>query len=478
LVESAGLALGGAAIGLALARAMLRVILSSAPTGLLPTNVGIDARVLTFALALTLLTTVGVGLWPAFRTTKPRIAGALHEGGRAAVGGMRALRARRVLVVAETSLALVLLISAGLVLQSLGHMLRVDPGFRPERVAMVRVTLPAARYRDTTQVRFFRDLQSRLEGRGGIEAMGAANTAPIAGGGIVTPIRLLHTDRPDGGKLMAMATAVTPGYFRTLNIPVLQGRDVAWSDAKATLVVSQSAAKLFWPGEHAVGKRIAFGSRDTIGAEVVGVVGDTHARGITTDVPPMIYLHYSGATSIARTMTLVVRGRGDDAAVIATTRQAVLEIDGTLPIFAPNSVSALIAQSLGQPRLNTMLLSIFAGVALLLAVIGIYGVISYSVTQRAQEIGVRMALGARQRDVLRLVLREGASLAAIGVAIGVAGAFLATPLIRNWLFGIEPSDPVTMLGTSFTLVLVALAASYLPARRASHVDPIIAMRAD
>jgi putative ABC transport system permease protein len=192
----------------------------------------------------------------------------------------------------------------------------------------------------------------------------------------------------------------------------------------------------------------------------------------------MIYMHYSGATNIARTMSIVVRGRGDVTAVTATTKQAVREIDRTLPLFQPRAVVELIDQSIGQPRLNTTLLTLFALVALVLAAIGIYGVISYSVTQRTQEIGVRMALGAQQGDVLRLVLREGAALAAAGVVIGVGGAFIATPLIRSWLFGIERTDPATIAGTALSLVAIALAASYLPARRASRVDPLVAMRAD
>ena len=393
-------------------------------------------------------------------------------------GGARALSARRSLVVAETSLALVLLICAGLVMQSLRHMLAVDPGFKAEHVVTMRVTLPGPRYNDTTQVQFFRELQSRLEGRGGIEAVAAANTPPISGGGIVTNIRLIGASRSPSERLMGNVTAVTPGYFRAMSIRILQGRDAAWSDARATLVVSQAAARTFWPGQSPLGKRIAFGASDTLGLEVVGVVNDTRARGITVDVPPMIYMSYAGATSIARTMSIVVRGRGDATSVTATTKRAVLEIDRTLPLFNARPVTDLIDQSIGQSRLNGTLLAIFAVVAFVLAIIGIYGVISHSVTQRTQEIGVRMALGAQQSDVLGLVLREGAALAALGVVVGVGGAFIATPLIRSWLFGIENTDATTITATALLLVLVSVAASYLPARRASRVDPLVAMRAE
>ena len=207
-------------------------------------------------------------------------------------------------------------------------------------------------------------------------------------------------------------------------------------------------------------------------------MGDARNRGLTTDAPAMIYMAYQGATRVARTMTIVARGRGDVGAVVATTKQAIREIDPALPLYNAQSVTQIIEQSMGQPRLNTILLAFFALVAVVLAVIGIYGVVSYSVTQRTQEIGVRMALGARQNDVLRLVLREGAALAAVGVVIGIAGAFLATPLIRSWLFGIERTDLRTIAVTAVGLVAVALAASYLPARRASKVDPLVAMRGD
>jgi putative ABC transport system permease protein len=478
LVESALLAIGGALLGLIIAKLTLRVILRVAPTGLLPGTIGLHGRVLAFALGLAALTTIIVGLWPALSVTRLRLARSLRDGGRSSSGGVRTLRTRRSLVVAETSLALVLLICAGLVLQSLQRMLRVDPGFQPDHVVTMRVSLPGPRYNDTTQVQFFRDLQSRLEGRGGIDAVAAANTAPISAGGINAPIRLIGMPARAGEKLMGPATAITPGYFRTLGMRLVGGRDIAWSDAGPTLVVNESAARRYWPGQNAIGKHIAFGDRDTVGLEVVGIVSDAHARGLTTDAPAMIYMAYAGAARIARTMTIVARGRGDVGAVVATTKQAVREIDPALPLYNAQSVTQIIEQSMGQPRLNTILLSFFALVAVVLAVIGIYGVVSYSVTQRTQEIGVRMALGARQNDVLRLVLREGAALAAIGVAIGVVGAFVATPLIRSWLFGIERTDAPTIVVTAVGLVVTALAASYLPARRASKVDPLVAMRGD
>jgi predicted permease len=478
MVESAELAIAGALLGLLIAKLTLRAILAVAPTGLLPTTIGLDVGVLAFAAALIVFTTLIVGLWPALSATRPRLTGPLHDGGRASTGGLRALRARRTLVVAETSLALVLLICAGLVIQSLRHMLRVDPGFRPERVVTMRVSLTGARYNDTTQVQFFRDLQSRLGARAGIEAVAAANTPPISAGGITTAIRLVGMPVRVGEQLMGAATAITPGYFRALAIPILQGRDVDWNDPDPKLLVSQAAARMYWPGQSAVGRRIAFGAKDTLGLEVVGVVADSRSRGITTDAPAMIYMAYAGAARIARTMTLVVRGRGDAGAVLATAKTALREIDPTLAFYNVRTVDDIIQQSIGQPRLNTMLLSFFAFVAVALAIIGIYGVVSYSVAQRTQEIGVRMALGAAQRDVMSLILREGGVLAVVGVVLGIGGALVATRSIQSWLFGIERMDPATIVVTAVGLIVVAVAASYLPARRASRVDPLVAMRAD
>jgi putative ABC transport system permease protein len=478
LVESGELALGGALLGLVVAHFVLKLIQRRAPAGLLPADIALDSKVLVFTLLLAVATRVFAGLWPALAASSPRLSRALRDGGRSSSGGARALRARRMLVVAESSLALVLLVCAGLVIQSLRNILAVDLGFDPANVVTMRISLPGPRYTDTTQVQFFRDLQSRLEGRAGIEAVAAANTPPISPGGITTNLRIIGSARPDGGKVMGPATAITPGYFRAMHMRLLRGRDVAWSDPKPTIVVSQAAANAYWPGESPIGKHIGLGPRDTVGFEVVGVVNDTRARGITVDTPLMIYLSYAGATNVARAMSLVVRGRGDAAAIAATTRAAILEIDRTLPVYNVRPVTQLISNSLGQSRLNTTLLTIFAAVALILAAVGIYGVISYSVTLRQQEIGVRMALGASSGNVLALVLREGALLAVIGTLVGLGGAYFATGLVQSWLFGVGRADVATIAATACVLVGIALLASYLPARRAARVDPLVAMRGD
>jgi predicted permease len=456
-----------------------RVLITLAPQGLLPPaeQVGLDLRVLGFAVALSIVTALIVGLWPAQRATNPQFGATLRDGGRTSTGPSNAQRLRRTLVVAEVSLALVLLICSTLVMQSLRRTLAVDPGFRVDDIVTMRIA-PSGQYTDTTLVALYRDITTRLAGRGGIEMAAAANIPPLSISGVVTPIRLIG--RPTSGteRLMSAITAVTPGYFRAVDIRLLRGHDFSWSDARPSLIATQSAAATFWPGEDPIGKRVAFGSRDTVGLEVVGIAADSRARSLTAEPTPVLYMAYSGATSVARSMTLLVRGRGDVASLTASTKAVVREVDARLPLFNIRSLREIVDQTLAQQKLNTALLGVFATMALLLAGIGIYGVVSFSVAQRTQEIGVRMALGAQPSDVFRLVLREGATLAAVGALVGLVAAAGATSVIKSWLFGIERGDVLTFIGTAVVVVALALIASYVPARRATRVDPLLAMRAE
>jgi predicted permease len=476
LVECAALALLGLAAGIGVAMAILKLIARVAPDGLLPpdVNIPLDWRMLGFALAMMAAATIVAGLWPALRSTATALARTLRDGGRGASGGMSALRARRLLVVAEVSLAVVLLVCAGLVLQSLQTLMSVDPGFRAERVVSARVSVPN-RYRDTAQVRFFQQLQDRLIARPEVESAAAANVPPVADGGINTNITVIGRLNPTNEQLMSNATPLTPGYFRTMGIPLLQGEDVTWSGRD--LVVNEALAKRFWPGESAIGKRIGFG-RDSVGLPIVGVVANHRNRGLSEEPVPMIYMGYAGAVNIVRTMTVVVRGRGSTETFVSAMKAALREVDPTVPLYTVQTVTEMVDESIAQPRLNTTMLTLFAGVALVLAVLGIYGVVSYSVTQRSQELGVRMALGAQRGDVVRMVLREGVLLAGGGALIGLAGAFAGTTVIRGWLYGIERNDPPTMVAAAVALIVVALLASFLPAMRAARVDPVTAMRSE
>jgi predicted permease len=476
LVECAGLAVLGLGLGVAVAIAILKLIARVAPQGLIPQGVTLplDWRMFGFALGLVTVATILAGVWPALRLTGTALARSIREGGRGASEGLRALSARRLLVVMEVSLALVLLVCAGLVLQSLRTLTGTDPGFRSERLVSARVSVPN-RYRDTAQIRFVQDLQERIAARPEVENVAAANVPPMAPGGINTKIRVIGRPNPTNEDVMSNVTAVTPGYFRTMGIRMVSGEDVSWSEPR--LVVNEALVKRFWPNENAIGKRIGFG-RDTVGMPVVGVVVDIRNRALSEPPTPMIYMSYQSAANIVRTLTFVVRGRGSTETVVSAMRSALREIDPVVPLYTVQSVPDLVNQSIAQPRLNTTMLTLFAGIAVVLAVLGIYGVVSYSVTQRSQEMGVRMALGAQQTDVVHMVLREGLMLAGVGAVVGVLGALAGTTVIRGWLYGIERNDPTTIVAAAAVLIVVALFASYLPALRAARVDPIRAMRAE
>ena len=479
LVESTVLSIGGGILGVAIAGGGLGTLRRLIPPGLisLSDDIRLDGRVLALALGLSLVTALVSGLWPAFRMSVPNLAPALRGGGRGSTSGPPARRARRILVVVEVALALVLLIGASLVVESLRHMTQVDPGFRPEHLVTAQLDL-GAKYPDSAQIPLYESILTDLAGRPGIEAAGATNTPPLVAGGMFTSIHLIgKPPRPESQPLMSTIVVVTPGYFRAMGQSLLQGREIEWSDARPTIVLSETAARAFWPGESAVGHRLAIGP-DPLGNEIVGVARDTRRISLSTPPAPVVYVSLPRYSALLRSMTLVVRGRGDVATIVAATRAAVHQADAGLPLYSVQTMQEVVDLSLAQPRLEASLLTLFGTIAFLLAMLGIYAVISYSVTHRQQELGVRMALGATRRDVLRLVLLEGAALSAIGIAIGVLGALGATRLLGSWLFGVGRSDLATFGGVAAGLMLAALAACYAPARRATRVDPLVVMRGD
>jgi putative ABC transport system permease protein len=437
----------------------------------------VESTVLSLALGLSLVTALVSGLWPAFRMSVPDLAPALRGGGRGSTSGPPARRARRTLVVVEVALALVLLIAASLVVESLRHMTQVDPGFRPEHLVTAQLGL-GAKYPDSAQIPLDESILTDLAGRPGIEAAGATDTPPLVAGGMFTSIHLIgKPPRPENQPLMSTIVVVTPGYFRAMGQSLLQGREIEWSDARPTIVLSETAARAFWPGESAVGHRLAIGP-DPLGNEIVGVARDTRRISLSTPPAPVVYVSLPRYSALLRSLTLVVRGRGDVATIVAATRAAVHQADAGLPLYSVQTMQEVVDLSLAQPRLEASLLTLFGTIAFLLAMLGIYAVISYSVTHRQQELGVRMALGATRSDVLRLILTEGAALSAIGIAIGAACALGATRLLEAWLFGVGRTDLATFGGVAAGLMLTALAACYAPARRATKVDPLVVMRGD
>ncbi|HKN64878.1 MAG TPA: ABC transporter permease [Gemmatimonadaceae bacterium] len=479
LVESLTYAACGGLLGIALGVAGTRALVAVAPGGISRLDeVSLDGRVFAFAMAAALLTGILFSLWPAFRASDPQLGGNLRDGGRGSAGSMQAWRVRGTLVVAELSLALTVLVGAGLVLQSFRKILSVDLGIRTDSAIALRLTVPS-RYADSAITPFYRELQSGLAAIPGITGASAADRAPAQGGGVSTDIRLI--ERPDAnasGKLMSQVSVVLPEYFRTMGMKLLGGRDFTWSESTVA-IVNAAAAAHFWPGASALGQHVAFGRRSTdSGLVVVGVVSDVRRGDITLREEPMIYIPVAGAPSFARTMMLVVRGSLGTAATVSAAKRAVHGIDRAVPLYEIRTFTDIVGDSVAQPRLNATLLGAFAALALLLAAVGIYGVIAHSVTQRRQEIGVRVALGAQPGDVFRFVVRQGAALAVAGLALGLVASWLLTPVLRSWLYEIEPSDPLTFAGVAIVLGVVALVATAIPARRAAKVNPVLAMRAE
>ena len=475
VLEGVVLGVAGGVLGVAAAAASLGAIRRLVPSAAVPRadDISMQPAVLGFALVATLITALVFGLWPAVRLSGGQLGRKLRERGRG--NTMSSIRSRRALVVLELSLALVLAVCASLVVQSMRHMLATNPGFDPANTVTAQITLGKS-YPDSTVLVFYRSLLGSLESRPAIVAAGATDTPPLVGGGIFSSIRLIgEPPRPANDPLMSTIRLVTPGFFTAMGMHLIGGGDIDWNEPAPTIVVSQSAEKEFWHGTSPVERQIAFNTEPSA-YRVVGVVNDTRQASLATAGGPIVFVSLRRNVRLFRTMTLVVRSRSDVASTVAIMREAVHELDPSLPLFNVQSLQQIVDQSVAQPRLESILLTVFAMSALLLASLGIYGVISYSVTQRQQEIGVRLALGARAVDVIRMVLAEGTVLALAGIAIGSALALSVARIVRSSLEGILSLDLATIALVASVLLFVALAASALPAWRASNIDLLIAIR--
>jgi putative ABC transport system permease protein len=487
LTESVILSLAGGAVGLALAYWGVGA-LAAINAGNLPRadEIRVDGTVAAFTLGVSLLAGLLFGLAPAIHVAAPNLQGTLKEGGRGATGDRGSHAVRRTLVVAETALALTLLTGAGLLIKSFARLQGVDPGFVPEHVLTFNLALPAARYpSDTQQVAFFDRALPAMGAVPGVHAVGVTSVMPFGGSWSTGSFEIEGYQPPENQPgPWGDIRIVSPGFFEALRIPVLRGRVLADADrdgAPIVAVVDEEFVRRYWPRENPLGKRFTFGPPDGAAdttarewIEVVGVVGHTKHEGLDADARLQLYVSYRQAPQPF--MAVAVRTSGKPERYVNLLRDAVHSVDPELPLSNARSMDELIEQSVGQRRLSMMLLSLFSGIALLLASIGIYGVMSYSVTQRSRELGVRIALGADRGDVLRLVLRQGMSLALIGIGIGLGAALLLTRLIQNQLFGVRASDPLTFVGVALLLGLTALAANLLPALRAMRVDPAVVLR--
>jgi putative ABC transport system permease protein len=482
LTESVLLALAGAAIGIMVALWGLDLIVAAVPSDKPFWMVfTIDARVLAFTAAVAVTTGVLFGLAPAWQVSRVDMHDSLKEGSRGAGTGSGRQRLRHALVVAEVALSIILLVGAALMIQSFLRLQRVDPGFDRRNILASTVVLSGSRY-DSTRSRsvFFEDLLPRLRGLPGVAGVAASQAPPLSGSSSVSSLTIEGQPRPDGEEIEASFQAVTGGYVTLLGIPLQQGRDLTDRDVRDSApvaVINRTMAERFWPGQDVLGKRFHFGGAtesDNDWITVVGVAGDVRHQRLAEPPANQVYLPYS--KSPYRGMVVLLKTVGDPAALAPAMRREFRAVDPSLPVFELQTMADMYRSSVWEQRLYSTMFGTFAGVALLLAAVGLYSVMAYMVTLRTHEIGVRMALGAQRSDMLRLVVRQGIRLTALGVAIGLVGAFAVTGTLKNFLFGVTPSDPLTFLGIPLVLSLVALLASWIPARRATRVDPMLALR--
>jgi putative ABC transport system permease protein len=479
LTESLLLALIGGALGMLIAQAGIRGLVALSPADLPQLGaIRLDAPVFIFALAITTLIGLAVGLVPALQVSRNELnAGLQHSSDRTA--GSRHWM-RRALVVAEVALALVLLVSAGLLLRSVQRVLSVAPGFASAHVLTMQVQTSGHRFKDNSYTnQFFSQAQEAVRRLPGVNVAAFTNQLPLSGDFDVYGIKLELTNGLDD-RFPAFRYSVTPGYFAAMGIPLRRGRLLNEHDLPSSLpvaVISESMARTKFPGVDPLGRRMHAGAED-IWYTIVGVVGDVKQASLDTTNPDAIYTPTTQWHWADNVLSLVVQGQGDVASLAPAVRRAIWSIDKDQPIVRVATMESLVAASEAQRRFALVLFECFALAALLLAAVGIYGVLSGNVTERTREIGIRSALGASRSYILTLVLRQGVTLTIVGVLIGLVGAFLASRALITLLFGISPLDPLTYLGVIVMLVGVSVVACWLPAWRASRVDPSITLRAE
>lgn len=478
--EGLALSLVGAVLALGVTYGGVRLLIDLNPTALPRLGeAGIDWRVAGFTAGLCLLTGLFFGLVPALHAATGDLHETLKEGGGVVGAARGRRRLRAALAVVEIALALVLLIGAGLLIRSFQQLRQVDPGFDPSRALTAQVVLPAEKYRSIPErVVFFEALVERLRSVPAVESVGAVSTLPMTGG-LVKEIIAIPGRHLKQTEEAINLDIVTPDYFRAMGVRLLKGRTFTAQDRAGSApvsIVDESMARRYWPGESAIGQRVALPALFPEPTEVVGVVGSVRRFGLDRDPQPQLYLPLGGAAD--RRMDLAIRTRTAPEALASAVRSAVLSIDPDQPVSNLRPLSALVAESIAQQRFNARLMTTFAGLGLLLALAGIYGVLSYSVAQRTREIGVRMALGGTREQVLRLFLGAGARLVGLGLGLGLALAFALVRLLDTLLPGVESGDLSVVAGVVVAMGAIGLLASYFPARRATSVDPIIALRND
>jgi putative ABC transport system permease protein len=488
LTESVLLSLLGGLFGLLLAVWGVSALVHAAPAGLPRAgDISLDWRVLGFTLLVSLATGLLFGMAPAWSSLRPDLNSILKTSGRSTTGSRSRGQVRNLLVIAEIAACVVLLVGAGLLLRSFMKLSQVNPGFRTDHVLTMQLSLPASRYTGLNVAQFYQRLVERTEQLPGVLSAGVCRFLPLAGADASLNFQIEGQPATStANQPRAKYRSNSPGYFSAMAIPLSRGRLLDRTDNERSpkvVLINEAAAHRYWPREDPVGKRILSGVDENAWSTIVGVVGNVKHSGLDSETNPETYYHYLQLPPdqmgfIESTMSLVVRTSADPTSVVAAIRNDVHSLDPGLPIFNVKTMEDVVHGSVAQPRFRTWLLGTFALLALVLAAVGLYGVISYSVTQRTSELGVRAAMGASPGDVLKLVVGQAARLAAIGIGIGLVLSVVLARSLSKFLFGVAALDPITFLGTAGVILVVTLIASYLPALRATRIDPVTALRAE
>ena len=485
LTESILLSLVGGAVGLMLAVWWSDLLVALGKEDIpRAVHVAIDWRVLGFTLGVSVLTGLIFGLVPAFQSSKTELVESLKEGGRSGSEGARRNRMRSVLVVGELAIAVVLLVGAGLLIKSLWRLQNVNTGLQPDNVLTFNLGLPETKYPTEKQAPFYNELKTRIESSPGVQSASSIMPLPLSGDRFMISFQIEGREVAPKDEPAADIFFTGIGYFRTMGIPLLKGRDFDNRDqhgSRRVTIVTEEFARQYFPNEDPIGKRIRPGistyeGEDERHCEIIGVVGDIRSR--TLDTPPQPAYYVPQTQVPFSQMTMVVKTSTEPHSLVSAMTKEVAAMDADLPLFGVKTLPEYLSASVATPRFSTTLLSVFSGVALVLTMVGLYGVMSYSVAQRTNEIGIRLALGAQSRDVLLMIVKQGSMLILLGLAIGLAGAYAASRLLSSLLFGVTAKDPFTFAAVAALLALVALLACYIPAWRATKVDPMEALRCE
>jgi len=485
VVESVLLACAAGVGGLMLARWGLGVIVNLVPKyNLVETqsvhHISMNLAAFAFTAALCLLTGVAVGLLPAVRVSSLNLSESLKEHGRTSAAGARGSRLQRVLVVSEVALALALLVGAGLMIQSFEHLETAPTGFNPDHLLTVRVPLMSYKYAKPQSADFYREVLARIQAIPGVKSVGMANNLPFTGFHLSLDFPTPPNSPGGSGAVMVAGRSVSPGYFPAMQIPLISGRDFTEAenqkDAPCVRIVNHAMARLYFPGENPIGKQLHGACPNDAPATVVGVVADSKQDSVDSEPKPELYEPYAQHPFASFLVTLVIRTASNPTDAAAAVRQAVRQVDSDQPVIQMRTMQDVVSESIWRQHVSASMLGLFAAIALALSAVGIYGVLSYSVSRRTHEIGIRSALGATRRDILRMVVGEGLLLTLMGVGVGVAVALGLTRLLTGLLYGVRPRDPLTFVALALLLIIVALLAVYVPARQATSVDPMVALR--